>query len=311
MRGGVDALVWRIPRDHFDYSAFLKAEGTQYFSGKLVRHDGQVSTQLEGRYRVKDRFSVTLDLQGYYLDQVFDVSDTDVTQLVAELRATGLRVAPTLHWDCLSSVWIESGVSGTRETFPDGTFNAKTVEPMVRIGWQTLAHLRLTVEATEARANYDRRPRYTSSGRVDPTGILATREPALEGRIESDWGAARQFKSTTRVGTRRYVDNGSGYLNYRQKHIGEEIEWTVGKWVLQLEGDASRRDYELQTVDRGTSPPPQIKDQYTLTGRVERKLSDRWTIFTEYNWERSRSNDTIASYVVNESLLGARWSWEK
>jgi hypothetical protein len=45
--------------------------------------------------------------------------------------------------------------------------------------------------------------------------------------------------------------------------------------------------------------------------RLERKLSARWTLVANYSWERSRSNDAIASYTVNEGLLGARWSWDK
>jgi hypothetical protein len=28
-------------------------------------------------------------------------------------------------------------------------------------------------------------------------------------------------------------------------------------------------------------------------------------------WERNRSNEVIASYYLNEGLLGIRWSWEK
>jgi hypothetical protein len=40
-------------------------------------------------------------------------------------------------------------------------------------------------------------------------------------------------------------------------------------------------------------------------------LSPQWGVFAAYKWERWRSNDRIASYVMNEGLLGLRWSWEK
>jgi hypothetical protein len=311
MRGSIDGLAWRVPHGRVDYSAFLKAEGTRYFSGKLLRHDSQVFTQLEGRYRVEDRFSAVLDVQGYYLDQVFDVSDTEITRLVTELKAIGLKVGPTLHWEFMPKVWVEAAAVGTRETFPDGAFNATMLEPKLLLGWRPIAPVALSIIGTEHRTNYDRRPRYTDTGRVDTSAVLTTREPELEGRIDITWGAKQAWKTITRVGRARYMDNGSGYLNYRQKHVAQELEWSSDRWFFHAEADAGRRNYELQTVDRGISPPPQIKDQYTAQLRAERKLSDRWTLFAEYNWERSRSNDTIASYVVNEGLLGARWTWEK
>ena len=70
-------------------------------------------------------------------------------------------------------------------------------------------------------------------------------------------------------------------------------------------------EFDVQTVGLGIAPPARIKDEYNLEGRVERKLTDRWTIFAALTWERSRSNDRVASYRVNEGLLGVRWSWEK
>jgi len=54
-----------------------------------------------------------------------------------------------------------------------------------------------------------------------------------------------------------------------------------------------------------------VKEEFSAQLRVERKLGERWTIYTEYNWERNRCNDPIASYNMNEGLLGVRWSWEK
>ena len=61
----------------------------------------------------------------------------------------------------------------------------------------------------------------------------------------------------------------------------------------------------------GALQPQLIKDEFAAEARVERKLSDRWTIVAEDRWERSRSNDEIANYHVNECLLGLRFSWEK
>jgi hypothetical protein len=61
----------------------------------------------------------------------------------------------------------------------------------------------------------------------------------------------------------------------------------------------------------GIYPPARIKEEFIAQLRVERKISSRWTVFAEYDWERRRCNDLIAAYRVRQELLGAKWSWEK
>jgi hypothetical protein len=75
--------------------------------------------------------------------------------------------------------------------------------------------------------------------------------------------------------------------------------------------EAKRVEFDVQTVGFGLAPPPRIKDEFLGELRVERSLGRRWTVLAGATWERTRSNDTVASYVVNEGLLGLRWSWEK
>jgi len=125
------------------------------------------------------------------------------------------------------------------------------------------------------------------------------------------WDAAARWKTTTQAGTLRYRDNGSGYFNYHQRKLEQTLEWTTDQWLVRLEGSARRLEFGVQTVGLGIYPPARIKEEFIAQLRVERKISSRWTAFAEYDWERSRCNDLIAAYRVNQGLLGAKWSWEK
>jgi len=80
---------------------------------------------------------------------------------------------------------------------------------------------------------------------------------------------------------------------------------------VRLDGSARRLEFEVQTVGVGIYPPARIKEEFIAQLRIERKLSSHWTAFAEYGWERSRCNDPIASYLLRQELLGAKWSWEK
>ena len=132
-----------------------------------------------------------------------------------------------------------------------------------------------------------------------------------EARFDITWDAAAQWETSTRVSVLHYRDNGSGYFNYREERIAQEFEWDAEPWLVRGGGSASRIDFGVQTVGLGISPPARLRDEYTAELQINRTLSARWTIFCGYKWERSRSNDPVASYRVNEGLLGLRWSWEK
>lgn len=102
-----------------------------------------------------------------------------------------------------------------------------------------------------------------------------------------------------------------GYLNFHQRKITHEVEWTTDAWLVALKGSARRVEFALQTVGVGITPTSQIRDDISADLQIERKLSAHWTVYAGYTWERNRSNDVIASYYLNEGLLGIRWNWEK
>ncbi len=318
-RMSVESLAWHVPQGSIDYFLFVNGDYTRYASpaedhaGNKVDHEAQAFAGVEWRYRRADWFTFTLDAQGYYLDQVFDISNTDAERFVSDLKVSGLKIGPTARMALRSWLWIEAGASFDRQKFQDGVNDARLRDGVVRLGWEPNSRVLLTLEGTERRRAFDRRVQFKSNGRPDDDGrLLVVHEREVESRLKTRWGGAKQWTLTTRVGGLEYLDNGSKYLNYRQRHTAQEIEWSRGKWSVHLEGEARRKEYELQTVPLvGALQPQLIKDEFAAEARVERKLSDRWTIVAEDRWERSRSNDEIANYHVNECLLGLRFSWEK
>ncbi len=309
--GGVEALLWHRPQARMDYFAFINAEETRYLTSKSVDHEAQAFAQAEWRYRVGDVFKFALDGQGYYLDQIFDVSNTDVQRVVAVLKVTGVTFGPTLRWAPVSWWWIEAQRTGKREVYHDGINNSDVREGAVRLGWRPCTRFEASAGGTERWRDFDSRSQYDSDGHVLDGTLLKIAEREGELRFDVTWDAAARWKTTTRVGTLHYYDNGSGFFNYHQRKLEQTLEWTTDNWLLRLDGSARRLEFEVQTVGIGINPPARIKEEFIAQLRVERKISSRWTAFAEYDWERSRCNDPIASYLVRQELLGAKWSWEK
>ena len=310
VRGGFEALVWHIPRARIDYFGFVNAERTHYFNGITIDHDSQAFAGFEWRYRIPDTLTVTFDTQGYYLDQIFDNSDTEIRRSVAKLIVSGMKVGPNIKWYPAKWLWIGGTVHGSRETFRDGTNNATIRDSVVSVGWVPHERIELEVRASENRRAFDIRHRYDDVGILEE-GMLRVHQRVWDATLATRVTADGKLKMETRVGGLRYLDNGGGYLNYRQHHYLQQVQWSPGKWQFRLDGEVRRKTYEKQIVGHGFAIQPVIKEEYGVGVAIERELSPRWSVFGKFSWERTRSNDLPASYRVNEGLLGCRWNWEK
>jgi hypothetical protein len=181
----------------------------------------------------------------------------------------------------------------------------------LRLGWKPGQRVEASIAGTEVRRGYDRKEQVSVNGRQLLGTVLRIAESDIEARLNVTLGSAGQWKIGTRAALLRFSDNGEGYLDHRRSKLAQELEWTGGDWLVAVEGSVRRIEFAVQTVGFGISPPPRIRDDVALSVRIERQLSSRWTAYAEYLWERNRSNDPLASYSMNEGLLGLRWNWEK
>ena len=310
-RGGVELLLLRVPKGRSDFSFFLQADGTHYFSGKTVDDEAKAWVRTEPGYRLGETWKFSLPITGYHYDQVFDVSDTEVERLVAELKVNGIMVGPTVRWSFHPGWWVEAQAVGERKKYEDGVNDGRVREAAVRLGWKVGERFEARLGGFERRRDFDVRSQYTSAGRELSGTELEIRDREAEAGFDVHWDRDGRWKTMTRAGVLRYRDNGSGYFNYRERKVSHEFEWSSAQWHIRAGGIARRIEFEVQTVGFGIEPPARVKEEFTAELRIERMLSPRWTAVAGYTWERSRSNDTIASYRVNEGLLGLRWSWDK
>jgi hypothetical protein len=312
VRGGVELLLLRVPQDRFDFSFFAEAEGTRYTAGQTVDDDAKVWVQMEPGVRWGETVKVALPVTGYYYDQVFDVSDTDVERIVAELKVAGVMVGPMVRWDFHRAWWVEAQAVAQRKRYDDRVNDGDVGEGGVRLGWTRGNWFEARVSGARRWRDFDSRAQFSSpAGRELPGTKLKIAEQEAELRFDIVWDEAAHWETSTRASVLHYRDNGSGYFNYREEKIAHDLEWNSEPWLVRIGGSASRIDFAAQTVGIGIEPPSRLRDEFVGELHVGRKLGTRWTIFGGYTWERSRSNDIVATYTVNEGLLGVRWSWEK
>ena len=311
-RGGVEFVLVRVPQDRFDFSFFAEAEQTHFTSGRTVDDETKIWVRAEPAYRLGETLKFSLPVTGYYYDQVFDISDTDIERLVAELKVKGFLIGPMVRWDFDPSWWLEGQAVGQRKRYDDRAYDGDIGEGTLGLGWAYGGWFEARLSGARRWRDYKSRTQYSApAGRELPGTVLKVAEREGELRFDIAWDDAARWQTSTRAKLLDYRDNGSGYFNFRERRVAQELEWDAEPWRLSIAGSASRIDYELQTVGLGIDPPARLRDEYGGQFHVARKLNARWTIYGGYTWERCRSNDPVASYTVNEGLLGMRWSWEK
>lgn len=313
VRAGVSAVLSHPKRadSRTDYFASFEGSGTHYFSAGTINEESDAILLTQWSYEVHPRLKFSLNANAYYLDQIYDASDTVFQNSVNEQKTSGLAVGPTLRWDFFRSFWVSAEAMGKRENTPDGYYNRTVGEGTARLGWKPSKRFEMSIAGTEAKNDYDTREKPLASGHLDPGTILQTRSREGEFRADYRFDAAGEWRATLRLTTERFRDNGEGYWDFRSRKIAPELEWTSGRWTVHFDGFARRVEYRVQTVGIGFSPPPRVRDDYSTHVKVERELTRRWSVYADYTWERNRSNDQVTSYSMNEGLLGVRWNWEK
>ncbi|MFM8618234.1 MAG: hypothetical protein ACKOE8_05850 [Opitutaceae bacterium] len=310
-RGTAEILLMRTPTQAFEYSVFAQAEGTRFLEGETVRNESRFWFRQELGWRPGPQWELHLPVTGYFDDRVFDQSDTEVERITGVLRVLGAMAGPTLRWDFHRSAWLEANAAAQRDVYADGSNDGWTRHAGLRINLALRRGWEAGVGANSRWRAFDAREQYSASGRVLPGTSLRSREDKFETRLSRRWGTAEAWRAVLRCSFVDYRDNGSGYFDRREWQVEPEVDWRPAGWRLQLRAAARRVEFGVQTVGVGLNPAPRIRDEYEAEFRAERKFSARWSVIGGFRWERARSNERVASYVVNEGLLGARWSWEK
>lgn len=309
-RAELEVFGWRPPTARLEVLAFANAAFTRFFDSAENPREWQAFAHAEARWFAAAPLVVTGAVEGYHLDQVFDLSASHVEHLTAKLAVTGVLVSAAARWTLPRSFWLELKPAVQRDRYRDGGDDHAQRLGRAALGRTWLdGRLELSLAGQTLVRNYDRRPRYTLGGRPLAGSDLDFVQRDAELVAVFAWDAARRWTTTTTLSSGQNSDNGSGYFDYRRRAIKQELGWNAAPWRAQLAARALRYDYDVQTQGIGLNPPHRLKEEFLGQLRFERAWGPRATVFAEYLWERSRSNDALASYRVRTAAAGLDWAF--
>ena len=308
-RGEIEAMLLRPMRNRWQFTSFLNGDVLRYFAPPPeTRGEQQWSLFTEARWQPIDRARLALKGAGYLRDMVVDLSETEARRIVAPTRVLGAYVtgAPRVTF---GQFQFEPSVQLKRSDYLDYTGDYDEVRSGGRIEWRYSSALAVSAAWFEARRSYDQRMQYTSGGRPLPGTQLSFRQRDAELRVRTGWTGRGKWELAAVIGQLENRDHASGYFDYDQERARLELEWRPASWRFHLDAETKRMDFLVQTVGAGISPPARISDDHEITLRVERELDERWILFGEYRWERSRSNEIEFNYRANTVLAGIQRSF--
>ena len=305
-RARVEGLLWRPARaaQPWELVAFLNADYRKMFSAQELPHDTQAFGRAEARWRPVPALRLSLLAQGYYLDSVLDLS-TESERLSTPLRNSGSIAGTAARWDLGARTWIEAQASINRSDFFQIPEDFRERRLGVLAGWQSAdGTLKLGAGARQRDRRYRERTLTTLGGRPLAGTQLRYRAPELELTAErtAAWHGTWRFAGA--VSGARNDDNGSGYFNYRLGRALATLGWTRAPWEVEASLGTSRYRWDAQVAGIGLDPPLRRRTDDTLTLQVNRRLNERWFVFTELEREWVWSNDPTAGYTLTMCSLG-------
>lgn len=306
-RGELEALLFRPRRNHWEFITILNGDVLRYVSAPPeTAGEQQWAMHTEFRWIPVDPIRLALKAVGYWQDTVSDLSETEVMRLVTPTRVRGGLVACAPRFTLPAGWHVEPAVQVRRNDYRDYGGDHDDAKGGVRLGWRSSAALVLSAAWFELRRTYDQRTNYTAGGRPLPGTHLRFRQREGELKVHVSWGRDGAWSLDATVARLENGDRASGYFDYTQKRASLELEWQRAPWrtIAWIEG--GRTVYRTQTVGAGIAPPARLAEDFETVLRVERTLAPPWSVFAEYRWERSRSNQADLGYRVNTALAGVQ-----
>jgi hypothetical protein len=308
VQGEAEVFWWRLPTERFEALAFANASLTRFTDSDENPREWQAFAHAEGRWFAHPKFQATGAIEGYHLDQVFDLSASAAERLTARLGVTGALLSTTLRFAFRPDTWLEVKPTGQRDRYHDGSddntqrFARATLGRTFRDG-----RFEFAVAGQALARDYESRPQFSIAGRPLAGTSLTFAQREYEARFTAAWDEARRWHTTTSATHATNDDNGSGYFNYHFNAVRQELSWTRAPWSARLSGRLGNYDYDVQTQGIGIEPPPRWKEETAGTARLERELKRNAVTYVEFAWERSRSNDPLANYRVRTTSAGVDW----
>lgn len=298
--GGVELIGWRTLGNGGEFLGFVVGEHRQYLDAQEVDYEQTFVAQAQWKHPLWGDWELVGPVEYFYVDQVMDVSATEVEVEPTRVQGQNFGVRPAVGRD-IASGRMEVELSMVRQVYAaplDDSWEAGG-----KVEWQHVLgeRGRLDISYEFRETWYDSDPALDAEGVPLPGSHrqMDRHEAGVEGRWE--WG--RDWRLTGGVSGVWARDREEGFYDYVRPGAQVRLRYRSAGWTLSVGGRARYYSYAQQTVSSVDSSL-RHRAELGLNGKVERELTDWLSVFGEYDFERTTSNRPAEAYRVSTVSLG-------
>jgi hypothetical protein len=305
--GGADLLVYRLPTSGWRFNAFASFDHVGYLNKSTGVSDEEIAMAMAQLTKDLDQgWKTGLGVNYMFQHQVFDVSVTQTNQFTnGEVLGHNAGGRWFVRKD-FKPYWIEAEANGGRQWLAAPLDSLWQAGPRLTLGRAYSGGSELSLSYLWAYVAFDTREQVTAAGYTVPNTHLRFQAQSVELAWHQVWDAQRRWHTVTKAGLDLNQDNGSGYFDFWQYRLAEQVKYRAKSWEISAQVRVGWYDFTVQPI----SPTVAALRQKTLIGavvRVEKSLGKAFKVFASYAFDRSLSNVTTDRYEGNAFSAGAEY----
>jgi hypothetical protein len=301
---GADVLVYRLPTHGWEFSAFCSFDNVGYFNKSTGVQDEQTAAAMgQVRKDFGNGWKTGIGASYSFQHQVFDVSATQTAQYTnTEVLGHNLTGRSFVRKD-FKPYWVEAELSLTRQWLAEPLDGFLQTGPRLTLGRTCGQDSDLTLSYQWFYIAFDSREQVTATGLAEPGTLLRFQAQTVELAWHHFWDGKHRWQTLTRLGLDINQDNGSGYFDYRQYRLAQQVKYKAGTWEFSAQARAGYFDFLSQPLST-TDLEVRKKTLLAASLRADKSLGKGWKIFASYAYDRSLSNLTSDQYQANTASAG-------
>ncbi len=307
---GGDVLVFRLPVNGWQFNAFASYSYLNYVSlggasSASDEQDGmamaQLSKELGGDWKTGVSFSSMLQ------DQVVDTTITQTNgSSITEIKGENV----TGRWFVRKSFkpyWTELSLSTTRQWLALPLYGFWQPGARLAAGRDYGHGSALSLTYQWAYVDFDTREQVVATNGAAIAGThLRFQSQSAELAWQQAWNDNKKWQTVTKAGLDINQDNGSGYFDFWQYHLAEQLKYKVRTWDWAATTALNYYDF---TVQPASLTDLSLRRKTTISAGLTagKKLGKSFKIFASATYERSLSNTDYDAYETATVTAGVEY----
>ena len=305
-----DGVIYRLPTHGWQFYGMASFENVGYLDKSVgVANEqiglvvGQVSKELGHGWKTG------LGVNYIYQDQVVDLSVTQTNTAGTNNNSEVLGHNTAARWFVrkdLKPWWAEVEASLSRQWLVAPLDSYYQTGPKLTMGRSYGHGSDVTLAYSWYYVEFDHREQITAVGYTDPGTHLRFNPQTVELSSHHVWDAKAHWHTITKIGLDLNQDNGSGYFDFTQYRLSEQIKYHAQTWEAWVQFRIGHYDFPVQPVSVD-DPTHRYKTGVSLSLRAEKSLSKAFKVFLNYSLDHSLGNVSYDRYQTSSTSAGVEY----